>query len=337
MALSNIESPSLGFTQNMLAVLADTSLTTPQLTVKCRWFVEESAGSGTWRFLSESKAWPLSGQSIFYQGDVLKSALKFNLPEIDGDQVQSAPNISKQYRCELYEFIPSDLLLHQEFYHEESSDQELSLDELDANQDYLIVFDTDDESLLSAFQIQSDDGSTHTLAGSDPYTLNHILGDEIHQELDPGATPANYVEAVIPPFVKVTFYKWNKRTTYTSSAATVLLGGISKKTAMKRVKAPQDFTAIATGTTTGTLSWTNPTDATGFKIEVYSSSDGVNFSLLTTKASGTTTHALTGLTENTTYYYRIKYRNKNNHTDIRSIYTGGIGINWTIGSTFTIT
>jgi large repetitive protein len=55
------------------------------------------------------------------------------------------------------------------------------------------------------------------------------------------------------------------------------------------------------------LSWTNNglADYTGVSIE--QSTDGVNYSEVATVAAGATTKAITGLTEGTSYYFRIRY------------------------------
>ena len=71
--------------------------------------------------------------------------------------------------------------------------------------------------------------------------------------------------------------------------------------------APSNLTATA-GKKSVTLNWTdNSSNETGFKIE--RSTDGVNFSQITTTGANVTSYKNVGLTGGTTYYYRVRATN----------------------------
>ena len=70
---------------------------------------------------------------------------------------------------------------------------------------------------------------------------------------------------------------------------------------------PSGLTATVISSTQIDLSWTNngTADYTGVSIE--RSTDGINYSEITTVAAGSTSYSNTGLTAGTLYYYRIRY------------------------------
>jgi predicted phage tail protein len=71
--------------------------------------------------------------------------------------------------------------------------------------------------------------------------------------------------------------------------------------------APSNLTATA-GKKSVTLNWMdNSSNETGVKIE--RSTDGVNFSQITTTGANVTSYKNTGLTSGTTYYYRVRATN----------------------------
>ena len=71
---------------------------------------------------------------------------------------------------------------------------------------------------------------------------------------------------------------------------------------------PSDLAATAAGSSQINLVWTdNATDESGFKIE--RSLDNVNFSPVTTTGADVTSYADSGLTPNTTYWYRVSATN----------------------------
>jgi predicted phage tail protein len=71
--------------------------------------------------------------------------------------------------------------------------------------------------------------------------------------------------------------------------------------------APSGLTATA-GKRSVTLNWTdNSNNETGFKIE--RSTDGVNFTQITTVGANVVTYKNTGLTSGTTYQYRVRATN----------------------------
>ncbi len=75
--------------------------------------------------------------------------------------------------------------------------------------------------------------------------------------------------------------------------------------------APSSLTATAASKTQINLSWVdNSSDETGFKIE-RSTSATSGFTQIGTTGAGTTTFQSTGLTGNTTYYYRVRATNAN--------------------------
>ena len=80
------------------------------------------------------------------------------------------------------------------------------------------------------------------------------------------------------------------------------------------------ITALSTPTLTATggdtivdLSWTNVANEDGYTIE--RGTDGVNYSALTTKSAGVTTHQDTGRTNGTTYYYRVRAEGSGRYSD----------------------
>lgn len=70
--------------------------------------------------------------------------------------------------------------------------------------------------------------------------------------------------------------------------------------------APSALVATALNTTTINLAWKdNSTNETGFVVERASSANGT-FTKIATTAAGAVTYSNTGLTQNTTYYYRLR-------------------------------
>ncbi len=79
--------------------------------------------------------------------------------------------------------------------------------------------------------------------------------------------------------------------------------------ATTQLVAPTSLVAITVSTTSVTLTWAdNSSNETGFKIE-RSLTTGTGFALVTTTAANATTYTNTGLTANTTYFYRIRAAN----------------------------
>src|SRR2546430_17452857 len=79
-------------------------------------------------------------------------------------------------------------------------------------------------------------------------------------------------------------------------------------TAASLPAAPSNLTATAVSVSEIDLAWSeSSTNVTLFKIE--RSTDNVNFTQITTVAAGVTTYKDTGLTVNTTYYYRVRASN----------------------------
>ena len=71
--------------------------------------------------------------------------------------------------------------------------------------------------------------------------------------------------------------------------------------------APSGLSAAAAGAGSITLSWTdNSTDETGFKVERKTGSGGTWSEITATLAAGTITYTNSGLSANTTYYYRVR-------------------------------
>jgi hypothetical protein len=69
--------------------------------------------------------------------------------------------------------------------------------------------------------------------------------------------------------------------------------------------APSGLTATATSSTQVNLAWTdNSTDETGFRIQ--RSTDGATWATVTDTADNATSYSDTGLTAETTYYYRVR-------------------------------
>ena len=72
--------------------------------------------------------------------------------------------------------------------------------------------------------------------------------------------------------------------------------------------APTALTATAASRTKINLAWTdNATGETGFRIE--RSTNGTTFTQITSVGANVTTYTNTGLTRNTTYYYRVRAYN----------------------------
>ena len=78
--------------------------------------------------------------------------------------------------------------------------------------------------------------------------------------------------------------------------------------------APSGLAATAASKTQINLSWVdNSSDETGFQIE-RSTSATTGFTQIGTTAAGVTTFQSTGLTGNTTYYYRVRATNANGNS-----------------------
>ncbi|MEM7107103.1 MAG: HNH/endonuclease VII fold putative polymorphic toxin [Bacteroidota bacterium] len=78
---------------------------------------------------------------------------------------------------------------------------------------------------------------------------------------------------------------------------------------------PSNLNTVSTSGSAVYLTWTDRSnDETGFEIE-RSLTSGSGFTLITTTASDNTTYTDTGLSENTTYYYRIRAINTNGNSD----------------------
>lgn len=74
--------------------------------------------------------------------------------------------------------------------------------------------------------------------------------------------------------------------------------------------APSSLTATANGTSAINLAWAdNSTDETGFKLERKTGSGGTYAEITGSIAANATTYSNTGLTANTTYYYRLRAYN----------------------------
>lgn len=87
-----------------------------------------------------------------------------------------------------------------------------------------------------------------------------------------------------------------------SSVFLLIAGSVS---AAQPISAPSDLSAIAVSSSQINLNWQdNSSNENGFSIE--RSTNGVNFSEITEVGSGVTSYSDTGLSENTTYYYRVR-------------------------------
>lgn len=72
--------------------------------------------------------------------------------------------------------------------------------------------------------------------------------------------------------------------------------------------APTNLSATSPGKKKITITWTdNSGDETGFKVE--RSTDGTNFTQITTVAMNATSYTNTGLASGTTYHYRVRSTN----------------------------
>jgi hypothetical protein len=84
--------------------------------------------------------------------------------------------------------------------------------------------------------------------------------------------------------------------------------------------APSNLTATSTGKKKISITWAdNSTDEAGFKIE--RSTDGVNFTQITTVAANTTGYTSTGLTSGMIYFFRVRAYNANDD----SAYSNTVG------------
>ena len=82
----------------------------------------------------------------------------------------------------------------------------------------------------------------------------------------------------------------------------------SATTVISPPNAPSGLTATATSSTQINLSWTDVANETGFKIERKTGAGG-SYSQIATVGTGVVSYSNTGLTGNTTYYYRIRATN----------------------------
>ncbi len=100
---------------------------------------------------------------------------------------------------------------------------------------------------------------------------------------------------------------------FTPSSRSVTLNGADVTgqgfTGNTVISAPTNLTATAVSSSQINLSWTdNSNDETGFKIERKTGASGT-YSQIATVGANVTTYSDTGLTSNTTYYYRVRAYN----------------------------
>ena len=103
----------------------------------------------------------------------------------------------------------------------------------------------------------------------------------------------------------------------TSSTIAQIIDGINSLGGSSSIvipAAPLNLTATAASSTRLNLSWTdNSNNETGFKIERATSSTGT-WTQIATTATNVATYNNTGLTANTTYYYRVRANNSSGNS-----------------------
>ncbi len=88
---------------------------------------------------------------------------------------------------------------------------------------------------------------------------------------------------------------------------------IASATTQPTPAAPSNLVAVAASSTRINLTWTdNATNEAGFKIE--RSADGVNFTLVGFSSANATSYAATNLNASTTYHFRLRAYDGNNHS-----------------------
>lgn len=271
--------------------------TTNDFAVKARIYVEDVPQSGTYAFLTELKQWPdADGISTFnLQGLFEEDVLEYDKPNFFQD-AQVQPGICKRFYVKFFEYDPDALTLVEELYHEDSDADKLSYVDITALADsttYIVVLESEDANT----PILRDGASESGMTGL------YFLGDE-QWYLYANGTGNTYDEIKIPGFTKVTIYEGSAYTLSTSTTTFALLGGYDVQNWFIELEAPV-LSAVAVSDTAIDLSWTDVGDfETGFELQI--STDGTNFSAETTTGVDELTYSDTGLTEDTTYYYRVR-------------------------------
>lgn len=147
------------------------------------------------------------------------------------------------------------------------------------------------------------DTATDTISGTSMATP-HVVGvAALYLEANRSASPATVSKAIIDNSTP------NKVTSAGSGSPNRLLYSLfSSGGSVTAPTAPTNLSATAASSSQIDLAWTdNSSNEDGFKIE--RSTDGTNFSQIATVGSNTVSYSSTGLSANTTYYYRVRAYN----------------------------
>jgi predicted phage tail protein len=166
-------------------------------------------------------------------------------------------------------------------------------------------------------------------------------GFEIERSLSSGSGFSN-ITTTAPDVTTYTDIGLTESTTYYYRVRAVNSAGNSAYTPEKNATtlatvppAPSSLVATASSDTQIDLSWAdNSSNETGFEIE-RSLSSAFGFSNITTTAAGATTYTDTGLTESTTYYYRVRAVNSAGNSAYTSV-MNATTLNTTTTTTTTI-
>ena len=130
--------------------------------------------------------------------------------------------------------------------------------------------------------------------GTTPVTLTGITANPFNYSVNPSTTKTYAITAVSDLNCSGTF----------SGTATVTVN------ANPTPSVPNSLAASAVSTTSMSANWTAATNATGYYVDVNTASDFTGTPIVNNQNTGNvTTYFVTGLTANTTYYYRIRAYN----------------------------
>ena len=107
----------------------------------------------------------------------------------------------------------------------------------------------------------------------------------------------------------------------------IRIGGIAGGGGYWSTRYPASLFLVVDSSTQITLYWFNNGTANYDDIRIERSADGVNYAEIHTAVTGTLLYVNTGLTADTTYYYRLRYKKGSNYSEYSNVASGTTFIN----------